>query len=94
MDEKEINSKYRLLHQALEDESFVIVNQGTLTQHRELKEGKTRAEFDARHSELHLLWSAELSEPKPPLVFTSPPGTGMPEKVEYIEQFLKKLYGQ
>lgn len=31
-------------------------------------------------------------EPKPPLVFEPPPGTGIPEKVEYIEQFLKELY--
>lgn len=34
-------------------------------------------------------------EPEPePLVFEPPAGTGIPEKVEYIEQFLEKLYGR
>ena len=27
-------------------------------------------------------------------IFTPPPGTGIPEKVEYIEQYLKELQGR
>lgn len=30
--------------------------------------------------------------PEPPLVFDPPSGTGVPKRLEYLEQFLEKLY--
>ena len=35
---------------------------------------------------------APVSPVEPPLVFDPPPGTGTTKKVEYIEEFLAKLY--
>lgn len=43
-------------------------------------------------SELEMLFPTPiLVEPKP--IFEPPAGTGIPEKVDYIEQFLSELYG-
>lgn len=48
----------------------------------------TKAEYDG------FIASLPAVEPEPPLVFEPPAGTGMPEKVEYIEQFLKRAFGR
>lgn len=41
-----------------------------------------------------LIPNPDYIEPEPPIVFEPPEGTGMPEKVEYIEQFLKRAFGR
>lgn len=64
--EKEINLKYKPLHKALEDEFFTIVDEGKRTQHRELREGKAKAGFDVKHSELWQQCNAELAKLPPP----------------------------
>lgn len=66
MDRDQISEKYKILHQALEDDFFIIVNKGTRTQHRKLKKGKTRSEFDVRHGELGQQCNAELDKLPPP----------------------------
>ena len=40
-----------------------------------------------------LIDNPDYVEPEPPLVF-EPPETGMPEKIEYIEEYLKALQGR
>ena len=86
---KEITAKYSKIHDELVAEFYPLKRAG-------LVDEELQAVFDASHLENELAKQAELKlasdyvEPKPPLVF-EPPKTGIPEKVEYIEEYLKEL---
>jgi hypothetical protein len=62
---REITKRYQPEHQTLEDEFFVIVDKGKRTQHRELREGKTRKDFDDKHTNLWRGCNAEIAELPP-----------------------------
>ncbi len=101
MTKEAIDQKYLELHSQLGLEFFDIVDEDLPTQHRVLKAGKSIGKFNLAHGELWRNHEAELiaggfmEAPPPPLEPVPPfePPPGVSEKVGYIEQFLKRLYG-
>ena len=69
---QKIDTNFTTRHDALEDEFFGVVAEGTPEQHRELKSGKSLDDFNQRHRanakghEAELLAAGYLTVPEPP----------------------------
>ena len=73
---------------------FKLIKDGKITSVEAKSVNITSSDFvKATKSEYNsFMASLPVSELKPPLVFEPPGGTGLPEKIAYIEEFLSKLY--
>lgn len=89
MTEKEIRAKYKKTHDRMTAEFYPLKRAGLI-------DAELQAIFDTSHGKNWDALEAELiakgfrQPPEPPLAF-EPPETGIPEKVEYIEDYLKEL---